>query len=61
MNLDIIEACDEKENSLDRLHRLPETFKLIYGPNADKVATIRAELGLPNPFSEFKPYSVSSE
>ncbi len=49
---------DEKENPLEGLY---ENFKEIYEKNVDKIAACRDELGLPNPFSDFKPYSLPSE
>lgn len=61
-DLMIIMSNKEKGNPLDNpLEGLYENFKEIYEQNADKIAACRAELGLPNPFSDFKPYSVSSE
>ena len=49
---------DQKKENLKGIH---ERFKEIYEQNVDKIAACRDELGLPNPFSEFKPYSVPSE
>lgn len=44
---------DQKKENLKGIH---ERFKEIYEQNADKIAACRDELGLPNPFSDFKPY-----
>lgn len=56
-DLMIIMSDKEKGNPLENpLEGLYENFKEIYEKNADKIAACRAELGLPNPFSEFKPY-----
>lgn len=49
---------DQKKENLKGIH---ERFKEIYDQKADKLAALRAELRLPNPFSDFKPYSVPSE
>jgi hypothetical protein len=60
LSMNAFKSWDDDQKK-ENLKGIREHFKEIYEKNADKIVVLRAELGLPNPFEEFKPYSVPSE